>query len=182
MASTAVRCNPSDPPTSTLALVAGLAVYEALLPHCPNPAQIKLKWPNDVLLAGAKLAGILLEREGDYVVVGIGANLAAAPQLSDRQTVALADLGPAPDRDLFAKALADTFDQEVERWRTYGIEPVLRRWESAGLPRGTVLSVHDTVATTVTGQFDGLMPDGAMRLRLADGAARAIHAGEVMLG
>ena len=65
----------------------------------PPPHRAMLKWPNDVLIGGAKLAGILLERVGDAVVIGIGVNLAAAPDLPDRATIALSAFGPAPDRD-----------------------------------------------------------------------------------
>ena len=63
----------------------------------------------------------------DFVIVGIGVNLAAAPQVDGRETIALAALGPAPSRDSFANALAQSFDRELERWRTVGIEPLLRR-------------------------------------------------------
>ncbi|MBX9898226.1 MAG: hypothetical protein K2Y17_10070 [Qipengyuania sp.] len=56
----------------TIALAAGLAVYEAVLPLLTDPAPLRLKWPNDATYAGAKLAGILLERERDALVVGIG--------------------------------------------------------------------------------------------------------------
>ena len=102
MGSTAVRLLPHDPAPGSLALVAGLAVLEAVSAILPPPYAAQLKWPNDVLVGGAKLAGILLERVGDTVVVGIGVNLAAAPELPDRATVALSRFGSTPDRDNFA--------------------------------------------------------------------------------
>lgn len=182
MGSTVVRLAPHDPPASTLALLAGLALYEAVAPLLAEPRALSLKWPNDLLIGRAKLAGILLEREGDAVVVGIGANLAAAPVVEGRETVALAALGPAPDREAFAQALAAAFDRELERWRTVGVEPLLRRWQAVAHTPGTELEVHEPGGAMVKGTFAGLAPDGSLLLRLEDGATRPIHAGDVMLG
>lgn len=181
MGSTVVRLGSRDPAPASLALVAGLAAYEAAVPYLVEPGALQLKWPNDLLLGGAKLAGILLEREGDAIIVGMGINLARAPELPDRRTVALSALGPAPDRDGFAANLAAAFDRELERWRTYGIEPLVRRWESVAHPSGTPLTVHPPGEGPLEGAFAGLAPDGSLMLRLADGSTRAIHAGDVML-
>ncbi|WP_324827314.1 biotin--[acetyl-CoA-carboxylase] ligase [Qipengyuania zhejiangensis] len=181
MGSTIVRISPQDPSPASLALVAGIAAFEAVVPLLATPSALRLKWPNDLMLGGAKLAGILLERVGDAIIVGIGVNLAKAPDLPDRRTVALGDLGPAPDRDLFARALAEAFRKEVERWRTYGLESLIRRWESVAHPIGTELRVHPPGEGSITGSFNGLTPDGALSLRLADGSTRAIHAGDVNL-
>ena len=181
MGSTLVRPGPGDPPAQSLAFVAALAVYETVLPLLADPRALALKWPNDLLLGEAKLAGILLEREADAVVVGIGVNLAAAPTLPDRPAATLAALGPAPDRDTFAATIAAAFDRELERWRTHGIEPLLRRWQQVGHPVGTPLTVHEPDGTRVTGAYAGLAPDGSLRLRLEDGSVRPIHAGDVTL-
>ncbi len=179
MGSTVVRLAPNDPPPASFALAVGLAVYEAVLPLLPDPATLRLKWPNDVTYAGAKLAGILLEREGDALVVGIGVNLAQAPSIEGRATVALAAIGPPPDRDLFASALASSFALELERWRSYGLDPLSRRWRAAAHPLGTPLTVAPPGETPLSGSFDGLTDDGALRLRLADGSSRVMHAGDV---
>ena len=181
MGSTIVRLGPRDPAPASLALVTGLAVYEAVLPLLSDPSRLSLKWPNDLIIGGAKLAGILLEREGEAIVVGIGVNLAAAPDLPDRETIALSKLGPPPGRDAFAASLSASFATELARWRTYGIEPLVRRWESAAHPRGTLLSAAPPGETPVSGQFDGLTPEGSLTLRLDNGERRVIHAGDVML-
>ena len=181
MGSTVVHLGPRDPAPATLALVAGVAAYEAVVPYLADPSALQLKWPNDLLLGGAKLAGILLEREGDAIIAGMGINLARAPDLPDRRTIALAALGPAPERNAFAANLAAAFDRELERWRTYGVEPLVRRWESVAHPQGTLLTVHPPGEGPLEGAFAGLAPDGSLMLRLADGATRAIHAGDVML-
>ncbi|AKM07366.1 biotin--[acetyl-CoA-carboxylase] ligase [Pelagerythrobacter marensis] len=182
MGSTIVRPGPGDPPPHTLTLVTALAAYEAVLPLLADPQALVIKWPNDLLLRGAKLSGILLERAGDAVVIGIGINLAQAPDLPDRPTVALAQLGPAPDRDAFARTLAETFDRELERWRSYGVEPLIRRWLAAAHAIGTPLRVHDAEGVPTFGQFAGLAADASLLLRLEDGTTRAIHAGDVTLG
>ena len=181
MGSTVVRCLAQDPPAASLALGVALAVYEAVLPFVPNPADLALKWPNDLMLGGAKLAGILLEREGDAVVVGVGVNLAAAPDLPDRRTTSISMVAPAPDRDHFARALTDQFAVELDRWRTFGLEPLTRRWMAAAHPVGTPLRVHPPGEEAIEGAFAGLTEDGALMLRLPEGRIRTIHAGDVML-
>ncbi len=181
MGSTVVRPAPSDPPSSTLAILAGLAVLEAVSPLVPPPHLAQLKWPNDVLIGGAKLCGILLERVGDAVVVGIGVNLTAAPVVEGRKTIALVAFGPAPNRDTFAAALAHCFDLELERWRGFGLDPLLRRWQAAAHPLGTLLLVGEPGETPLVGEFAGLDSTGALQLRLADGTTRTVHAGEVQL-
>ena len=181
MGSTVVQLRPSDPPAPTLALLAGVALYETVDPMVADRGALTLKWPNDLLLDGAKLAGILLERVGDTVIVGIGVNLATAPDLPDRQTVALSSLGCACNRDTFAEALAAGFATELSRWRSFGIEPILRRWQDAAHLPGTPLRVHEPDGTTTSGTYAGMAEDGSLRLRLVDGTVRAIHAGDVML-
>lgn len=181
MGSTLVHLSPHEPPPATLSFVAALAVYETVLPRLGNPRELQLKWPNDILLGGGKFCGLLLERAGSVVVVGIGVNLASAPR-SQSAARALAEIGPAPDRDAFAAQLAAQFDLELGRWQQFGLEPILNRWLAAAHSPGSALTVHEPSGTRISGAFDGLEPDGALRLRLADGSARVIHAGDVMLG
>jgi BirA family transcriptional regulator, biotin operon repressor / biotin---[acetyl-CoA-carboxylase] ligase len=70
---------------------------------------------------------------------------------------------------------------ELERWRNFGIEPVVRRWLAAGHPLGTALQVGEPGDEPLAGSFAGLTADGALQLTLADGTTRTIHAGEVRL-
>jgi len=181
MGSCVVHCGRGDPPASSLALLAGLAVLEVVAPLLPAPHRAELKWPNDLLIGGAKLAGILLEAQGRAVVVGIGVNLAASPQLPDRATVSLSNLGITIDRDVFAEALSRQFTLELERWRSAGLEPLVRRWQDAAHPPGTALLVGDMGSEAIRGTFIGLADDGALQIALADGTRQTIHAGEVHL-
>lgn len=181
MGSTVVWVRPGDPEPTALSFLAGLAAFEAASAFLAQPAGLQLKWPNDLLLAGAKLAGILLERVGDFIVVGIGVNLARAPQLDDRRTTALSEHGPAPDRDAFAQRLATAFADEIQRWRDFGTAALLARWTQAAHPEGTAMTVHEQGAAAISGQFAGIAANGALRLRLADGGTRVIHAGDVFV-
>lgn len=181
MGSTVIHLTPHDPAPAALSLVAALAVYEAVLPRLSDPHRLQIKWPNDLLLGGDKMAGILLERAGNSAVLGVGVNLAVAPALPDRRAGHLATLGPAPDRDAFAHDLAARFDHELARWRQFGMEPVIARWLAAAHPPGAPLSVHGADGSRLSGTFEGLAADGALRLRLADGTIRIIHAGDVAL-
>ena len=181
MGSTAVHIVEQQPAAHSLALVAGLALYECVLPLVPDPIALQLKWPNDLMLGGAKLAGILLERHGDSVVVGIGVNLRAAPQLPGRRTIALADTTAPPDVQTFAASLAKHFDSELERWRSFGLEALIRRWLKCAHPAGTAIRVHEPTGAILEGAFDGLDQNGSLQLRLADGTGRVIHAGDIVI-
>lgn len=179
MGSTVVRLRSTYPLAQTLALVTGLAVHEAVRSVAPELSGLQLKWPNDLLVGDAKLAGILLERHGDVVVVGIGVNLAHAPSVSGRVTASLAGLGFDVPRDVFAGVLAARFGDALVRWHL-GEWPVLRaQWLARGLPTGTLVSVKDRDHGEIIGAFGGIDEDGVALLRLADGSVRAIHAGDI---
>ncbi|QGN53919.1 biotin--[acetyl-CoA-carboxylase] ligase [Novosphingobium sp. Gsoil 351] len=180
MGSTVVALRPNDPLPQTLALVTGLALAEAVAAVRGAP-QTMLKWPNDLLAAGAKLAGILLERGGDVVVVGIGVNLVRAPELPDRATTALADHGARIDPCDFADLLADSFALVLARWRGGEWDALRAAWLARAHAIGTSLSVRDREGQPIAGTFAGLGIDGAALLRLADGTTRPIHAGDVEL-
>jgi BirA family biotin operon repressor/biotin-[acetyl-CoA-carboxylase] ligase len=179
-ASTLVRIRPSDPPAPTLALVAAVALEETVSAYVPGRRAV-LKWPNDLLIDGAKLSGVLLERAGDAVVIGIGVNLAHHPTDTDRRATSLAvyDVAIAPED--FVETLAEAFARWLESWRGQGIDMVRRRWVTNAHPTGTPLNVRLPDGAAFDGLFDGLDPEGALILRLADGTRRVIHAGDVFL-
>jgi BirA family biotin operon repressor/biotin-[acetyl-CoA-carboxylase] ligase len=181
MGSTVVRPGPGDPPPGSLALLSGLVVYQAVSAYLSDSGRMALKWPNDLLLDGAKLAGILLEMVSGTVVVGIGVNLRTAPEVAHRRVAAVADCGVIVSRDEFAATLAAIYDAELERWRTAGLAPLLRRWQNVAHPKGTRLLVSASGDETIEGEFAGLAEEGNLLLRLSDGTLRTIHSGEVLL-
>ena len=175
--STIVRLRSADPPAQTLALVAGLALIEALDAAVPDQP-LSLKWPNDLMLSGKKLAGILLERSADRVVLGFGVNLAAAPDLPDRRAASL-DGHIKPEA--FAPLLAGSFNRLLGLWRSTEPAALVRAWEHRAHLVGTKLSVHLNKDEEISGRFAGLDPDGALRLLLEDGSMEIVRAGDVSL-
>jgi BirA family biotin operon repressor/biotin-[acetyl-CoA-carboxylase] ligase len=180
-ASTLVRLRPGDPPAPTLALVAAVALHEVASAFVARGTRIEIKWPNDLMVVGAKLSGILLERIDDAVIVGFGVNLADHPDETARPAINMGMLGGAPDPVQFLDALAGSFARWLGRWRDEGLAPIRVRWLAAAHPPGTALSTHTASGAWVEGLFDGLDESGALRLRLADGSAHVIHAGDVFL-
>lgn len=179
-ASTLVRLRPGDPPAHTLAMVAAVALDQLLKAFIP-PDRLMIKWPNDLLADGAKISGILLDGLGDAVVVGIGVNLAHHPEGLDRPTTSLANFAAAPDPSAFLEELSSSFAHWLARWRGEGLAVVLQRWQVRAHPIGTALTIRLPDEDVVEGLFDGLDPDGALRLRLASGDVRVMHAGDVFL-
>lgn len=181
-ASTLVRIAPRDPEPPTLALVAGVALHATVTAWAGDRASLfRLKWPNDLLAAGAKLAGILLERNGSAVVAGFGVNLASKPAELERATTSLSELsGSAPDPQLFLEDLAREFASWLGRWRGEGLNVVRMAWLERAHPHGTALSVQGAGGLR-EGLFDGLDQSGALRLRLADGTVEIVQAGDVFL-
>lgn len=177
--STLVRLRREDPHAGSLALAAGLALIRAVEAAAPATG-LMLKWPNDLLLGSAKLAGILLERQEDRVVAGFGVNLAHAPDIAGREIVALSSVALVSP-EAFAPLLAASFARELQRWRedTPGLTAL---WLESAHPVGTPLSVHVATDEKLEGTFAGLAPDGALRLALPGGEERRIHAADVMLG
>jgi BirA family biotin operon repressor/biotin-[acetyl-CoA-carboxylase] ligase len=180
--STIIRLHSADPQASTLAFVAGLAAIDTIRLIAPDIA-VQLKWPNDIVTANAeKICGILLERSGDAVVAGFGINLRAHPKNLDRPVNDLASLGAnPPPAQAVVEILADRFQVWLHRWRTVELGSILRNWDAAAHRHGKALSVNLPDGTTQQGLYAGLAEDGALRLRLADGDIRAIHAADIFL-
>ena len=175
--STLIQLRPGDPPAPGLSLACGLALIEAVDAVVPAKP-LMLKWPNDLLLGGAKLAGILLERSGDRVVAGFGVNLAEAPRIEGRTT---ASLDRAITPQAFAPILAASMARMLGLWRSSAPAAFGQAWQARAHPPGTPLEVHDGAGQRLRGRFDGLDPDGSLRLRLDSGAVEIVRAGDVSL-
>lgn len=171
---------------SQWSLLAGVALADALSEHLPDPAALALKWPNDVLLRGHKLAGILAESAADgqhglsWLSLGFGANLAVAPHVPDRPTACLAEIGPPPSPEAVAWRVLEA----LERWRGVrargGFAPVRAAFLARAPARGTPMTLR-LGERKLGGTFAGLGEDGALLL-LAGGRVQAFPAGEVTIG
>ena len=159
------------------ALLAGVALVQAL--EVPGA---RLKWPNDVVVDGRKLAGILVEAvarpNGAVLVVGIGVNVVAAPEGLGRPVACLAELGVSLEAEAVAGAFLAMFAGWVGRYRVGGFTPVRAAWLAVGPAMGERLSVQHG-AERLDGVFAGLGDDGALLLDV-DGRVVAISAGEVL--
>lgn len=165
-----------------LAFVAGLALCDAVAECAPQLAhRLALKWPNDLLLGGAKLAGILIESETVPLLalaVGIGANCAAHPDDTPYPATDLAAAGAevAP-ASLFA-ALAAAMQRRLAQWdRGAGFAAIRAGWLARAAGLGQEISVR-LPERAFTGRFEGLDETGRLLLMQADGLT-AVTAGEV---
>jgi BirA family transcriptional regulator, biotin operon repressor / biotin---[acetyl-CoA-carboxylase] ligase len=178
--STVIHHRDDDPPAQGLSLVAGISVYTAVASVLSDTSLLQLKWPNDLLLDGAKLAGILLERQGLSVVIGIGVNLVSSPDLPDRHTVALNGHGTKINRNEFANRLFYAMEKDVKIWRERGFAAVREHWLKLAHPIGTSLTVNEAGRMAIGG-FAGLADDGALLLHESGGSVRTYYAGDTTL-
>jgi BirA family biotin operon repressor/biotin-[acetyl-CoA-carboxylase] ligase len=175
-----VLLRPHDPPEAAghWALLAALALAEAI--EAAGSPPLRLKWPNDVMLDGRKLAGILLDSAVeagrlDWLVIGFGANLAAAPDLP----IATSLPSPAPPR-VVATALLDRLDHWRRLTRGENFAPVRQAWLARGPALGTHLGLR-LGSGDVAGSFAGLSDQGALLLQ-SGGRVRAFSTGHVLQG
>jgi BirA family biotin operon repressor/biotin-[acetyl-CoA-carboxylase] ligase len=170
-----------------VSFVAALAVAD-LADTCVGPERVSLKWPNDPLVMGLKASGILVESGafatgGLWLAVGIGVNLAHSPVAADRPATAFAEhMQTAPPKPRAAlDLLAAAFDRWLARWRAEGFAPIAAAWSARAHGLGEPC-VARLPGEEVHGVAEGLDSDGALRLRLDDGAIRRITAGDVFFG
>ena len=166
-------------------LLAAVALAETLSSFLPGagPGRLRLRWPNDLLLDGAKCAGILLDAGGarsgrGWLVCGFGANLARAPEVPGRAVASLAGAGiAAPTPEAAATALLATLDGWRRRLLLEDFAPVRDAWAALGPERGALLTVRGA-GGPVSGRYEGLGEDGALLLATG-GRVRAVVAGEL---
>ena len=160
-----------------LGFVAALAVADMV----PADREARVKWPNDVLVDGGKIAGILLESavgqaaRVDHLVAGIGVNVGFAPRLPDMRYPGAA-LGGSVEAAL--ESLTAALARRVAQWRCDGFETVRSAWLAKAGPLGAEMDVR-LGDEMVRGRFAGLDPDGALLLETAAGP-RKIVSGELL--
>jgi BirA family biotin operon repressor/biotin-[acetyl-CoA-carboxylase] ligase len=164
-----------------LSFVAALALREA----CGLP-EARLKWPNDVLIRGKKLSGLLLEGAGtdgttSAVLIGMGVNVAHHPDEALYPTTDLVSEGGETDLDALCHALLDGIDRWRAVWHKRGAEAIRRAWLDHAAGLGETLTAR-AASESVTGVFEGLDETGALILLDGSGKRRVISAADVFLG
>ena len=170
-----------------ISFVAALAVADLAGAYVPADL-VRLKWPNDPMIAGIKTAGILIEsgRAPDgrlWLATGIGVNLAHAPVGTERPATCFADHAiTTPPLPLAAVSqLAEHFARWLSIWNQQGFVAITEAWTARAWGLGEAC-VARLGTETVEGVAEGLDDDGALRLRLAAGGIRRITAGDVFFG
>ncbi len=181
-----ILLRPDRPAASAaqLGFAAALALGDAMLPLLPRPEGLRYKWPNDVLIDGRKVSGILLESQAagagrlDWLVVGIGVNLVSFPEQVDYPAISLAAAGArSVTVEALLEAIAGRFQSWYERWREEGFAPLRAAWLARVQGLGEAIRVR-LQGEEASGRFAGLDEDGA--LLLEDGMTqRRIGAGDV---
>ncbi len=172
---------------SQLALVAGIVTFDTIakLIAYEGRSEVLLKWPNDVLLAGEKVAGMLLENVGganenrSVVVIGTGINLASHPENLPQAAVSLATYGMTVTPADALEALAASTLEWLDRWGEGACFPTIRRaWLDRAGPTGRPLTVR-VGSQEAEGVYGGLDADGALRLLMPGGGEYRVTAGDV---
>ena len=180
---------------ATLGFAAGLALESALqklsmeanLRRGSDPLKFTLKWPNDVLAGGEKLAGILLEAEAVAasrlaVVVGIGTNVIAAPEGTPTPATSLAALGVHVGAEELFATLSDAWVEFRGIWNDgRGFTEIRRLWLERAAGLGDPVAIQ-TGNATVKGTFETIDEAGCLIVRTAEGKLLPIAAGEVYFG
>jgi BirA family biotin operon repressor/biotin-[acetyl-CoA-carboxylase] ligase len=160
-----------------LSLVCALAAAETV--DAGSGLDARVKWPNDVLVDGRKVAGILLEGHGGAVVCGIGLNVnqveGTLPQDARTPVASLRTLtGREHDRAELLVSLLERLETRYDAWLDAGLAPLLPELERRDALHGSVVTVGD-----VTGTAEGFAPDGRLRIRSDTGAEAFVASGEV---
>ncbi|MCX7566237.1 biotin--[acetyl-CoA-carboxylase] ligase [Sulfitobacter sp. F26169L] len=163
--------------------VASLALREAFVEVTGQTSSFSLKWPNDVLLHGGKVAGILLESLDDFLVIGIGVNLAHAPHpdqveqgaVTPVSVAAGAGISVAPE--IFLDVLASSYARLEQQFSTYGFEPIRTQWLNHAARIGEVVTAR-TMRDETVGVFEDVDADGNLILNTPKGRV-AITAADV---
>jgi BirA family biotin operon repressor/biotin-[acetyl-CoA-carboxylase] ligase len=187
---------------ATLGFVAGVALSRALAEVLPRglvrigidgadaadgSGRVALKWPNDMLADGAKLAGILLEsgKTGDgrqAIVVGIGINVVAAPDGLPYPATSIAGLGISRSAEQVFESLSDAWVDAFSLWNEgRGVPAVLEQWRGAAAGIGAPVAVTQD-GETIRGVFETIDESGRLIVRANDNRRIAITAGDVHFG
>jgi BirA family biotin operon repressor/biotin-[acetyl-CoA-carboxylase] ligase len=161
-----------------LSLLAALAVADTVEALLPRQVRAMLKWPNDVLINGAKIAGILLEHIDEATIMGIGLNVLVAPSNAAYKTTTIVANGGIASVDGARDILLDRLGHHLSAWQADGFAPIRAQWLSRSYPLGAAIRAS-SAGEPVAGHFAGLDLDGALLLDTPHGRQRIV-AGDVV--
>lgn len=160
-----------------ISMLCGLAVARVLVAIFPD--SIMLKWPNDVLANGRKICGLLLEKEGDFIVIGVGVNITHSPY---EQGIALNDIAAGEySADDVREAVLEQFENLYALWQAQGFKHIREQWLEMSCKRGAKVTVKMPDGL-VEGAFETIDEGGALVITDTSGALRKISSGDVFLG
>ena len=167
-------------------MVAAVALGDALGAFMPPLTEVRFKWPNDVLVGGGKVGGILLESGAQgpdrlaWVIIGIGINIESCPDNTPfRATCLEREAGAKLELETVLEAVSRSLRRWLHIWREEGFGPAREAWLARAWKRGEVIEVR-LEDETLAGLFEGLDASGALLLALEDGRHRCLSAGDVM--
>ncbi len=160
-----------------LSFLCAIAVAETVETLLPKHIRPMLKWPNDVLVNGAKISGILLELQDDATILGIGLNVLQAPAKTSYRTTTIVANGGIASVDGARDILLNRLGQLLPVWRAEGFAPIRDRWLQKSYPIGASIRVN-AQGESIGGVFAGLDLDGALLLETPSGVQRVL-AGDV---
>lgn len=173
---------------SQLSFVASLSVYEAIktIAEEQNIAlDMRLKWPNDIVINGVKASGILLEaikyNNSQYLVIGIGVNINNAPVLQDRKTMSLCEANLRASVSDVLDAVMNSFITYYDLWRNEGFLKIRELWLDRSYKQGDMIRFTDGIKV-IEGSFIDIDDHGYIRIKLSSGRIYRQGTGEVFFG
>ena len=174
---------PPDRLVGQLAFVAAIGAGEAVKGALVSQELLQYKWPNDLMLEGQKLGGILIEtgsyRDTEQVAIGLGINVACKP--SGMNATSLDDYAMVTPVEEILRAVCRSFEHWYQIWQQDGFSPIRERWLEAAHRLDEPIEIRFPDGTSIDGTFRGLDQDGALTLEQNDGKTVLIAAGEVFV-
>ena len=164
-----------------VSLVAALAVRDAVATHLPAGVPVELKWPNDVLAAGRKISGILVEAErlpdeaATALIVGIGVNIVSAPKDTSYPATCIAAFARVPRVQRLLGAVVAALDRRMDGWSREGFEPIRQEWAGHAHRLGSLIES----SAGISGTFQGLDETGAIIILDGQGERHRLVSGSI---
>lgn len=168
-----------------ISLVASLAISDVITQLIPDTHTVQIKWPNDILVNGAKIAGLLLETlhiqtATPKLSLGIGVNVVSNPVVERYETCCIHGLGGAITATDILPMIVSRFNHWIQSWQQHGTATIVSLWVPRAYGMGQSIRVR-TPTTEIFGIFNGVSDTGELLLQTTNGVI-PINAGEVVFG